>query len=104
MSSTIKSGTRLYCAVDATEFVVVKAPTNPVDLTIGGAPMILSVDARVEGGAVVDGHDGGAAIGKRYVNAAGTVELLCTKAGLGVPAIEGELLALKDAKSLPSSD
>ena len=46
----------------------------------------------------------GTLIGKRYVNAAGTVELLCVKAGKGSLSIDGEVLQIKDAKPLPSSD
>ena len=46
----------------------------------------------------------GTKIGKRYVDAAGTVELLCVKAGKGSLAIGGVILQTKDAKPLPSSD
>jgi hypothetical protein len=55
-------------------------------------------------GEVLAGHDGGSAIGKRYTDAAGTLELLCTKADRGVPAVDGEVLGLKEAKPLPASD
>ena len=43
-------------------------------------------------------------MGKRYVDDAGTLELLCTKPGDGVPAVAGEVLQLKEAKPLPASD
>jgi len=43
-------------------------------------------------------------MGKRYVDEGETVELLCTKAGDGVPAMGGALLELKGAKALPASD
>ena len=46
----------------------------------------------------------GTLIGKRYVDAAGTVELLCVKPGKGSLAIAGVALQLKDAKPLPASD
>jgi hypothetical protein len=36
--------------------------------------------------------------------AAGTVELLCVKAGQGSLSIAGVRLKIKDAKTLPSSD
>lgn len=104
MSLSLKPGTRLYSAVDATELIAVKAPAEPVDVTIGGAPAVLSADERLDDGGVAEGHDGGAAMGKRYTNAAETVELLCTKAGAGAPAIDGELLTVKEAKPLPASD
>jgi hypothetical protein len=43
-------------------------------------------------------------MGKRYVDSAETIELLCTKPGDGVPALNGELLQLNEAKPLPASD
>jgi hypothetical protein len=46
----------------------------------------------------------GTLMGKRYVDEAGTVELLCVKAGRGSLSIDGVPLRTKDAKSLPSSD
>ena len=36
-------------------------------------------------------------MGKRYVDEANTIELLCTKPGDGLPAIAGALLTIKDA-------
>jgi hypothetical protein len=45
-----------------------------------------------------------ALVGKRYVNAVDAVELLCTKGGKGELAVDGEVLAVKQAKALPSSD
>ena len=43
-------------------------------------------------------------MGKRYVDAAGTVELLCVKPGKGTLAADGVALLLKEAKPLPASD
>jgi hypothetical protein len=104
MSLTLKPGTRLFSVVCTTEMIVVKASGDPVDLTIGGAEPVTADSERAPGGELVDGHDGGSAIGKRYVDAGGSVELLVTKPGEGVPAIGGELLTIKDAKPLPASD
>jgi hypothetical protein len=99
----VKPGTRLRSAVCTTELIVVRAPESDVDITIGGAPA--SADAvEHDGGDVADGHGGGTAMGKRYVDDEGTIELLCTKAGEGRPAVAGSILDLKDAKPLPSSD
>ena len=42
--------------------------------------------------------------GKRYVDAENAIELLCTKPGDGLPALNGVLLELKDAKPMPASD
>jgi hypothetical protein len=46
----------------------------------------------------------GTKVGKRYVDADGTVELLCVKAGKGSLSIGGSALQIKDSKPLPSSD
>ena len=104
MSMTLKPGTRLFSAVCSTEMIAVKAPAGEVDLTIGGAPPVASAAERDGSGSVADGHGGGVAMGKRYVDDADTIELLCTKPGDGVPAVGGELLELKEAKALPASD
>jgi hypothetical protein len=104
MALTLKPGTRLYSTVCSTEMIAVKAPAGDVDITIGGAAPVTSADERGGGGSVADGHGDGAAMGKRYVDEDGTIELLCTKAGDGVPAIGGTVLQLKDAKPLPASD
>lgn len=104
MGITLKPGARLFSAVCTTEMITVKAPAGEVELTIGGAMPLLSAADRDAAGAVADGHGGGAAIGKRYVDESETLELLCTKPGDGVPAIDGVVLGLKGSKPLPSSD
>ena len=102
MSLTIKPGTRLYSAVCETQLIAVKAPADAVEITIGGAPAL--TEAAAVSGSVADGHGGGTLIGKRYVDEGDTIELLCTKAGDGLPAIDGAPLSIKDAKPLPASD
>lgn len=104
MSMTLKPGTRLFSAVCTTEMIAVKAPAGEIELTIGGAAPVASAADRDGNGAVADGHGGGASMGKRYVDDDETVELLCTKAGDGIPAIGGVPLQLKEAKALPASD
>ena len=46
----------------------------------------------------------GTALGKRYVDEEGSLELLCIKPGEGSLALGGVALGLKEAKPLPSSD
>jgi hypothetical protein len=104
MSMTLKPGARLLSAVCATEMIAVKVPAGEIEITIGGSAPVLSAADRDGSGSVADGYGGGASMGKRYVDAANTVELLCTKAGDGLPAVDGALLELKDAKPLPASD
>ena len=104
MTLALKPGTRLYSAVSATELIVVKAPSDEVDVTIGGAPALTEAEGRDESIGPADGHAGDALMGKRYVDTDDTIELLCTKPGSGLPALGGSLLSLKDAKPLPASD
>lgn len=99
----MKPGTRVFSAVCDGEFIVVKAPVTDVDLTIGGAPAVTDAGERT-GGSVDSGHDGGTLVGKRYGDAAGTLELLCTKAGKGSVAADGVVLAPHEPKLIPSSD
>jgi hypothetical protein len=99
-----KPGLRLRSAVCATEVVMVKAPGADVDLQCGGAPMVAIDEAPADSGTPASGFDGGTLIGKRYVDAAESIELLCTKAGAGALSLGEELLVTKGAKPLPSSD
>ena len=91
-------------AVCATEVMVIAAPPGEVELTCGGAPMIDAKEPPPEGGSVSPDAAKGTALGKRYVDEAGTLELLCTKPGEGSLAAGGVALDLKEAKPLPSSD
>ena len=89
-------------AVCTAEVMVIAAPGGDVDVRCGGAGMIGMSD---EGGGDVDsGHSDGTQLGKRYVNEAGDLELLCTKPGDGSLSLGDEKLVLKEAKPLPSSD
>lgn len=100
----LKPGTRLRSAADSTEVIVVRAPAHDVDLRCGGCPVI-EHGADVRSGAAPDpAHAGGTQVGKRYTDAAATLEVLCTKAGDGALSIGDEPLVEKGAKPLPSSD
>jgi len=96
----MKPGTKLKSAVCDTEVMVIRGSDAVVEC--GGAPMVDEKPA--EAGALADAFAEGTQMGKRYVDEAGTVELLCVKAGKGSLAIDGVILKTKDAKSLPSSD
>jgi hypothetical protein len=97
-------GQALASAVDSTEVIVTKAPTDDdVDLTCGGVPMVLkgTEQPAVEADPA---FLGGSLLGKRYVDEAGSIEVLCTKPGQASLALGGERLAPAQAKTLPSSD
>lgn len=95
----MKPGSRLKSTACDSEVVVIRFGGGT--LTCGGAPM------NDQGGATAEldpAQAGGTVMGKRYVDAAGTVELLCVKPGKGTLALDGTALQLKEAKPLPASD
>ena len=100
----LKAGTRIKSAVCATEMMVIQAPEGDVDVRCGGAPMLAIGDDAPGDAAIDPALKAGSQIGKRYVDGAGTLELLCTKPGEGTLAVGAEALVLKEAKPLPSSD
>jgi hypothetical protein len=94
----------LKSAVCTTEVMVVAAPDAEIEITCGGPPLV-ALDASTQPGVkLAEGAAGGSLLGKRYVDATGGLELLCTKPGNGSLAAGGDLLVLKGAKPLPSSD
>jgi len=105
MMSELKVGARLRSSVCTTEGMVVSVPAGePVELTCGGAPMVPINQAPPGGAALAADAAAGTRIGKRYVDASGQIEVLCTKGGQGSLAANGVLLSEKQAKRLPSSD
>jgi hypothetical protein len=101
--SQLKPGQRLKSAVCAAEVMVIKVDGDAA-ITCGGAPMLAADDAPAEGSAADPEQMSGCAVGKRYVNAGESLELLCVKAGHGTLASDGDELAVKGIKNLPSSD
>jgi len=99
----LRAGTRLRSAVCATEIVAIRVPDGDVDVRCGGVPAV-PFDSSSAVGTPLAGFDAGSQLGKRYTDAAVTIELLCTKAGAGSLSLGDEVLAIKDAKALPASD
>lgn len=104
MAVELKPGARFASAVCDTEVVVIKAPAAAVDLRCGGHPVVPIGEERPEGLSAEAGFDGESLIGKRYVDGADELEVLCSKGGASSLSVGSELLVLKDAKPLPSSD
>jgi hypothetical protein len=100
----LKPGARFKSAVCETQVMVVKAPPGEHDLRCGGWPMLGTNDPAPAGAQADPAFTGGSLIGKRYVNADESLELLCTKGGTGTLALGSMPLAIKQAKQLPSSD
>ena len=99
----LKAGTRLRSTTDSCEIVVVRAPTEPIDLRCGGHAF-QPFDAEVAPRPPANGFDQGTQIGKRYCDEDLGLELLCTKAGEGSISVGEILLAVKGPKALPASD
>ncbi|MFC3172648.1 hypothetical protein ACFOD9_00135 [Novosphingobium bradum] len=96
----MKAGTKLKSACCDTEVMVIKAAEG--ELACGGAPMV--AERGDDKPAIDPAFAEGTKTGKRYTDAAGSIELLCTKAGAGSLSLGGVALILKEAKPLPSSD
>src|SRR5579862_10056253 len=97
-------GTRLMSAVDETEVVVVRAPSDNIDIRCGGQSMLPLSPGAASTGSVDPRPSNGTLVGKRYVSDQFNVELLCTKGGKGSLAVGDTPLVVKAAKPLPSSD
>jgi len=100
----LKPGTRLKSAVCDTEVIVVRGNASDLDVRCGGQSMLPTDAERPAGGTVAGDHASGTLLGKRYVDDAGDVELLCTKAGQGSLSVGDAPMSTKEAKPLPSSD
>jgi hypothetical protein len=104
MTLEVKPGTKLRSVVCATEVIVVRAPSEPVDLRCGGVALVIDSLASPSGAAPEPGFDDGTLLGKRYTDEAKSFELLCTKAGSGSLSLGDVALQLSGAKPLPASD
>jgi hypothetical protein len=102
--TAIKAGGRFKSAVCDTQVMVIKAPAGEFALGCGGVDMLAGTATAPAGAALDPGQAGETLIGKRYVNADESLELLCTKGGKGSLTLDGVSLQVKQAKQLPSSD
>jgi len=104
MATALKAGARFRSAVCDVQMMVVKAPAGEYDLRCGGASMLAAAAPASVGASLDPALAGESLIGKRYVNADESVELLCVKGGKGSLVLNGTPLEIKQAKQLPSSD
>jgi hypothetical protein len=99
----LKAGMKLHSAVCDGQVIVVRAPSEPMNVECGGAPLL--AEGEDGSGAAIDpAHSDGILIGKRYTTEAGDIELLATKAGQGSLSVDGVPMTIKGAKPLPASD
>ena len=103
MAVKFRAGQQLVSAVDGTAVIIIRAPAQECTLTCGGVAMA-SADAPAASGRPDPSLMGGTQIGKRYVDEADTIQVLCTKAGEGTLALDGTPLVIQAAKPLPASD
>jgi hypothetical protein len=100
----LRPGQRLRSAVCDAQVVVVRAPSTPVDIGCGGAPLLEEGQESGAAGALDPSLGDGVLLGKRYADEELGLELLCTRAGSGALTVDGRTLAIKGAKPLPASD
>jgi hypothetical protein len=101
----LKPGLRLRSQVCSTEVIVVRPPSDDLELSCGGKPMVELGTEVDDSAAPAPGLDTGSQMGKRYTTEDESgLELLVTKAGDGTLTARDVPLVLKDAKPLPSSD
>jgi hypothetical protein len=104
----LRVGHALTSTVDGTMVLVIRAPVTDCTLTCGGVSMVDAKSAadidRVASITAVPPDAVGTQLGKRYVDADETIEVLCTKPGSHALAVDGVLLSPKVAKALPASD
>ena len=96
----MKPGTRLKSATCDTEVMVIRTAGGTIEC--GGAPMAEAKPAELL--PIAADFSAGTLMGKRYVDAANTYEMLCVKPGKGSLSVDGVALVVKDAKPLPASD
>lgn len=101
-ATTLCPGDQLASTVCTTRVVVVRAPADSSPaITCGGSPMVKAAAAP----AAPSGEaEPATVVGKRYVAANETLELLCTASGAGELRCDGAPMTLKAAKPLPASD
>jgi hypothetical protein len=114
----LRPGEQLASTVCTTRLAVIRAPAQGRPLiACGGEPMVPATSARPPAsghgpnangpnanGPNANGTAAATLIGKRYTDAAETVELLCTSSGAGVLSCDGAPMTVKAAKPLPASD
>jgi hypothetical protein len=105
MTVAVRPGARFRSTAGTAEIVVVRAPEDDLSLECAGQPMVPADDpGTAEAGA--DDLDAATAVllGKRYEQVDLGLEVLCVKGGQGPLVANGEPLAIKGSKPLPSSD
>lgn len=105
--AVLKIGGRYASAVSETQIIIVRTLPGEHVLACGGAPMLAPGEqgpGEQGPGELDPAQAEETQMGKRYVNAEETFEVLCVKPGQGALSLDGQPLGAKQAKALPSSD
>jgi hypothetical protein len=100
----LKAGQSLTSVTDDTTMVVIRADPDEVSVTCGGFEMVDPKSGAAPRQSAVSPGVEGAQLGKRYVDSRNRFELLCTKGGDHEIEVDDEVLTIRSAKPLPSSD
>jgi hypothetical protein len=84
--------------------VVVRAPSGPVDLSIGGTQVLDAGASQPAGTSLDESLADGTLLGKRYADPVSGLEVLCTKSGTGTITVDGRPAAMLAPRQLPASD
>lgn len=101
MALQLRAGQSLFSTVDSTAVVVIKAPAEPVTVSVSGAEV---TDTKPEPAPSGNPAGTGTLIGKRYADEELGIELLVSKPGSGTLEVNGTELPVKESKPLPASD
>lgn len=100
----LRPGSRWRSAVCESEVIVVRAPSAPVLLCIGGAPVLAAASDRPPLSELAGGLAEGTLLGKRYADEPSGLELLCTRSGAGTITVAGRRATIMAPRKLPASD
>jgi hypothetical protein len=101
----LKPGKRLWSQTSSAAVIVVRAPAvDSAELWCGGQPMAAEVPTTPSTALSKETATERIELGKRYTDAEGQLELVCTSAGAGPLTLDGRVLGIKPARNLPASD
>jgi hypothetical protein len=102
-AAPLRPGDQFASTACSTRVVIIRVPdrASPA-LACGGQPMVPA--AAVPPAAAPGPEPAGTLIGKRYADATGDLELLCTCSGAGELSSDGVPMTIRAAKPLPASD
>ncbi|GAA4877336.1 hypothetical protein ACFQ34_30030 [Pseudonocardia benzenivorans] len=99
----LRPGMRLQSQTGPVELIVIRPGPGGI-LACGGLPMVGPGDVLASAPHAAEAAVDAVQLGKRYTDATGTLEVLCTQGGAGPLTLDGAILTIKAAAALPASD